>query len=39
MYQSLFSLFYFQSVTLGTDVGDLKIELFCEQVPRACEVL
>ncbi|XP_042899434.1 peptidyl-prolyl cis-trans isomerase-like 3 isoform X1 [Parasteatoda tepidariorum] len=29
---------YFQnSVTLHTDVGDLKIELFCEQCPKACE--
>ncbi|XP_015908500.1 peptidyl-prolyl cis-trans isomerase-like 3 isoform X2 [Parasteatoda tepidariorum] len=25
------------SVTLHTDVGDLKIELFCEQCPKACE--
>ncbi|CAK1548347.1 unnamed protein product [Leptosia nina] len=25
------------SVTLHTDVGDLKIELFCEQSPKACE--
>ncbi|XP_045192966.1 peptidyl-prolyl cis-trans isomerase-like 3 [Mercenaria mercenaria] len=25
------------SVTLHTDLGDLKIELFCEQVPIACE--
>ncbi len=26
-----------QSVTLHTDLGDLKLELFCEQVPKACE--
>ncbi|XP_064118345.1 peptidyl-prolyl cis-trans isomerase-like 3 isoform X1 [Macrobrachium nipponense] len=25
------------SVTLHTDVGDLKIELFCEQCPKSCE--
>ncbi|VVC89560.1 unnamed protein product [Leptidea sinapis] len=25
------------SVTLHTDVGDMKIELFCEQCPKACE--
>ncbi|XP_063547544.1 peptidyl-prolyl cis-trans isomerase-like 3 [Cydia strobilella] len=25
------------SVTLHTDVGDIKIELFCEQCPRTCE--
>ncbi|XP_041482174.1 peptidyl-prolyl cis-trans isomerase-like 3 isoform X3 [Lytechinus variegatus] len=25
------------SVTLHTDVGDIKIELFCDQVPRSCE--
>ncbi|EFJ48415.1 hypothetical protein VOLCADRAFT_101939 [Volvox carteri f. nagariensis] len=25
------------SVTLHTNVGDLKLELFCEQAPRACE--
>ena len=28
----------FQSVTLHTDLGELKIELFCEQVPIASEV-
>ena len=27
-----------QSVTLHTDLGDIKIELQCELVPRACEV-
>ncbi|TMW42014.1 hypothetical protein DOY81_012905, partial [Sarcophaga bullata] len=26
-----------QSVTLHTDVGDIKIELFCEDCPKACE--
>ncbi|XP_063587702.1 peptidyl-prolyl cis-trans isomerase-like 3 [Penaeus indicus] len=25
------------SVTLHTDVGDLKVELFCEQCPKTCE--
>ncbi|KAL8612663.1 Peptidyl-prolyl cis-trans isomerase-like 3 [Nucella lapillus] len=25
------------SVTLHTDLGDLKLELYCEQCPRACE--
>ncbi|GBM82887.1 Peptidyl-prolyl cis-trans isomerase-like 3 [Araneus ventricosus] len=25
------------SVTLHTDVGDIKIELFCELCPKACE--
>lgn len=25
------------SVTLHTDVGDLKFELFCEDAPKACE--
>lgn len=28
----------FQSVTLHTDVGDIKIEVFCERTPKACEV-
>lgn len=27
----------FQSVTLHTDLGNLKIELFCESCPKACE--
>lgn len=26
------------SVTLHTDLGDIKIELFCDQCPKACEV-
>lgn len=26
-----------QSVTLHTALGDLKLELFCEQVPKATE--
>lgn len=26
-----------QSVTLHTDVGDIKIELFCEDCPKSCE--
>ncbi|XP_077986700.1 peptidyl-prolyl cis-trans isomerase-like 3 [Glandiceps talaboti] len=25
------------SLTLHTDLGDIKMELFCDQVPRACE--
>ncbi|XP_076455357.1 peptidyl-prolyl cis-trans isomerase-like 3 [Babylonia areolata] len=25
------------SLTVHTDLGDLKLELFCEQCPRACE--
>uniref|UniRef100_A0A2K6TX36 Peptidyl-prolyl cis-trans isomerase n=1 Tax=Saimiri boliviensis boliviensis TaxID=39432 RepID=A0A2K6TX36_SAIBB len=25
------------SVTLHTDVGDIKIEVFCERTPKACE--
>lgn len=29
---------HFQSVTIHTDVGDVKIELFCEYCPKACEV-
>jgi Peptidyl-prolyl cis-trans isomerase (rotamase) - cyclophilin family len=29
---------HFQSVTVHTDVGDIKIELFCEYCPKACEV-
>lgn len=31
--------FRLQSVTLHTDLGDLKIEVFCEAVPKAAEVL
>ncbi|XP_046777295.1 peptidyl-prolyl cis-trans isomerase-like 3 isoform X2 [Gallus gallus] len=26
------------AVTLHTDVGDIKIELFCERTPKTCEV-
>lgn len=26
------------SVTLHTDVGDIKIELYCETCPKTCEV-
>ncbi|EFB29502.1 hypothetical protein PANDA_003919, partial [Ailuropoda melanoleuca] len=26
------------SVTLHTDVGDIKIEVFCERTPKTCEV-
>lgn len=28
---------YLQSVTFHTDVGDIKIELFCEDCPKTCE--
>lgn len=28
---------FFQSVTLHTDVGDIKIELFCDDCPKTCE--
>jgi len=28
-----------QSVTFHTDAGDIKLEVFCEAVPRAAEVL
>ena len=27
-----------QAVTLHTDLGDIKIELNCELIPKACEV-
>jgi hypothetical protein len=33
-----YCILYFQSVTIHTDVGDIKIELFCEYCPKACEV-
>uniref|UniRef100_A0A9L9PY51 Peptidylprolyl isomerase like 3 n=1 Tax=Homo sapiens TaxID=9606 RepID=A0A9L9PY51_HUMAN len=26
------------SVTLHTDVGDIKIEVFCERTPKTCEM-
>lgn len=25
-------------MTLHTDLGDIKVELYCEKVPKACEV-
>lgn len=31
-------VFVFQSVTLHTDLGDIKLELFCEDCPKACQV-
>lgn len=34
----MFLLSIFQAVTLHTDLGELKIELFCERTPKACEV-
>lgn len=27
-----------QAVTLHTDLGDIKIEIFCERAPKTCEV-
>jgi hypothetical protein len=33
-----YCIFHFQSITIHTDVGDIKIELFCEYCPKACEV-
>lgn len=33
------AIIMFQSVTLHTDVGDIKIELFCEMCAKTCEVL
>jgi hypothetical protein len=30
--------FHFQSVTLHTTLGDLKLEIFCEQVPLTAYV-
>ena len=27
------------SVTLHTNLGDLKVELFCEDAPRTCETV
>ena len=30
--------FPFQSVTLHTDLGDIKLELHCDLVPKTCEV-
>ena len=29
--------YFLQSVTVHTDIGDIKIELFCEQCPKSCE--
>ena len=34
----LINFHIFQSVTVHTDVGDIKIELFCEYCPKVCEV-
>lgn len=38
----LYSLILFycilQAVTLHTDLGEIKIELFCERTPKSCEV-
>ncbi|KJE90834.1 peptidyl-prolyl cis-trans isomerase-like 3 [Capsaspora owczarzaki ATCC 30864] len=32
-----FRSWYSMSVTLYTDLGEFKIELFCDQAPKACE--
>ena len=32
-----FYLISVQAVTLHTDLGDLKLELFCENCPKTCE--
>ena len=29
--------FFFQSVTLHTNKGDIKVEIFCDSVPKAAE--
>lgn len=29
---------HLKAVTLHTDLGDIKIELYCDKVPKACEV-
>ncbi|XP_008112049.1 peptidyl-prolyl cis-trans isomerase-like 3 isoform X2 [Anolis carolinensis] len=34
---NIFFLTACKAVTLHTDVGDIKIELFCERTPKACE--
>lgn len=34
----LILLLFFKSVTLHTDVGDIKIEVFCEECPKTAEV-
>lgn len=33
-----FILYVLQAVTLHTDLGDIKIELFCERTPKTAEV-
>lgn len=37
LHVGLYNLRHFQSVTLHTDVGDIKIEVFCEDTPKAAE--
>lgn len=32
-------LVFLQSVTLHTNLGDIKCEIFCDEVPRTAEVL
>lgn len=34
----MLSFFFLQAVTLHTDLGEIKIELFCERSPKSCEV-
>lgn len=41
VFHCLFNYYFLsfaQAVTLHTDVGDIKIELFCERTPKTCEV-
>ena len=30
-------VYLFQSVTLHTELGDIKLELFCDYIPKTCE--
>ncbi|KAI1237063.1 hypothetical protein IHE44_0014318 [Lamprotornis superbus] len=36
-YATINMMLIFIAVTLHTDVGDIKIELFCERTPKTCE--
>ncbi|KAL7836750.1 hypothetical protein AOLI_G00280340 [Acnodon oligacanthus] len=35
--ESIFNTLPSEAVTLHTDLGDIKIELFCERAPKSCE--
>lgn len=37
-YFKILLLLFFKSVTLHTDVGDIKIEVYCEECPKTAEV-